>query len=109
MRFDNKHEELKSTLEESLEALNISMSSSLEAMQQFMLETNQQLIESCAHMKVHFDQIMTHLTQPASTPIPDQTQEFHQLCQVNRFDIPQDFTSHVDTIFESVHSSFHLN
>jgi len=75
------------------------MSSSSEAMQQSMLETNQQLIESFAHMEMHFDQIMTHLNQPASTPISDQNQKFHQFYQVNQFDIPQDSTPHVDTIF----------
>jgi len=74
-----------------------------------MLETNQQLGESCARMEVHFDQIMTHLNQPSSTPIPDQTQEFHQFYQVNQFDVPQDSTPRADTIFESVPSSFHLN
>ena len=51
-----------------------------------MVETNQQLIETCAHM----DKIMTHPSQPISTPspdqvqeCPDQVQEFHQLPQVD--------------------------
>ena len=70
--FDNKHEELQSTLEKSI---NI--------MQQCMLQTsqiNQKIIESSARIDIHFDKIMTYLNQPASNPISDQTQEFHQCC-----------------------------
>ena len=48
---------------------------SFEAMQQIIVETNQQLIEACAHM-------MTHLNQPISTTSPDQVQEFYQLLQI---------------------------
>ena len=44
-----------------------------------IVETNQQLIEACAHM----DKIMTHLSQHVSIPSPDQVQEFHQLSQVD--------------------------
>jgi len=58
---------------------------------------------------MHFDKIMTHLNQPASTLIPDQIQEFHQYYQVNQLDMSQNSTPHVDTIFESVPSSFNLN
>ena len=47
-------------------------------MQHTMVETNQQLIEACAHM----DKIMTHLNQPVSTTSPNQVQEFHQLSQI---------------------------
>ena len=36
-------------------------------MQQYMLETNQRISESCARMEVHDDQLMTHLNQPVST------------------------------------------
>ena len=52
---------------------------SFESMQQTMVETNQQLIEACAHM----DKIMSYLSQHVSTPSPDQVQEFHQLSQVD--------------------------
>jgi len=58
---------------------------------------------------MHFDEIMTYLNQPALTPISDQTQEFHQCYQVNQLDIPQESTLHVDSNFEFVPSSFHLN
>ena len=51
-------------------------------MRRTMVEANQQMIESCARTKVHFDKIMTHLNQSVSTPISDQVQEFHQLSQV---------------------------
>jgi len=81
-------------------------------MQQCMLQnsqTNQEIIKTSARIDIHFDKIMTYLNQPASTLISDQIQEFHQCYQVNQLDIPQEFTQHVDIIFESVSSSFHLN
>ena len=58
---------------------------------------------------MHFDKRMTYLNQPASTPIPNQTQEFHQCYQVNKMDISQESTLHVDSNFEYVPSSFHSN
>ena len=51
---------------------------SFESMQQTIFETNQLLIDACAHM----NKIMTHLNQPVSTTSPDQVQEFHQLSQI---------------------------
>ena len=72
-------------------------------------QINQEITESSARVDMHFDKIMTYLNQPALTPIPDQTQEFHQCYQVNQLDIPQESTPHVDTVFESMSSSFHLN
>jgi len=47
-------------------------------MQQYMLEnsqTNQKMIKSCGRIGMHFVQIITHLNQPISIPIPDQTQD----------------------------------
>ena len=81
-------------------------------MQQYMLEnsqTNQKMIKSCGRIGMHFDQTITHLNQPISIPIPDQTQEFNRCDQVNLFDIPQDFTPHDDTNFKFVPSLYHLN
>ena len=56
-----------------------------------------------------FNKITNYLNQPASTPISDQSQEFHQCYQVNQLDIPQESTLHVGSNFEPVPSSFHLN
>ena len=52
-RFDNKHKELKSTLEKSLEIMQQSMPENS--------QINQKMIESYAHIDMHFDQKMTHL------------------------------------------------
>ena len=65
--FDNDHEKVMSTVEESFEST-----------QQTIVETNQQLIEACAHM----DKIITNLNQPFSTTSPDQVQEFHNFSQI---------------------------
>ena len=47
-------------------------------MQQTMVEINQQLIETCAHM----EKMMTRFNKPVSTTSPDQVQEFYQLSQI---------------------------
>ena len=68
--FDNRNEDLQGTLEKSIEI-----------MQQCILQNNQlnqELIETSARRDMHFDEITNYLNQPASTPIPDQSQEFHQ-------------------------------
>jgi len=101
LEFDNKHENLQITLEKSLEI-----------MQQCILQNNQinqELIERSARRNMHFDEITTYLNQPASTPTPDQTQEFHQCYQVNQLDKPQESTQYFNSNLELVPSSFHLN
>ena len=65
-------------------------------MQQIMVETNQQLIEACAHM----DKIMTHLSQHVSTLSPDQVQEFHQLSQIEFNGIQMDKEQTIEEAFE---------
>ena len=72
-------------------------------------QLKQELIETSARRDMHFYEITNYLNEPASTPIPDQSQEFHQCYQVNQLDIPQESTPHVDLNLEPVSSSFHLN
>ena len=65
-------------------------------------QINQKMIESSAHIDMHFHKITSHLNQSASTSIPDQTQELHQYCQVNQLDIPLESIPHVGSNFEYV-------
>ena len=69
-------------------------------------QNNQEIMETSALIDKHFDEIMTYLNQPASTPISHQAQEFHQCYQVNQLHIPQESTPHIDSNFESYSHHF---
>ena len=71
---------------------------SFEAMQQTIVEINQQLIELCAHM----DKIMTHLNRLISTTSPDQVQEFLQLSQVDFNSNHEDTQPTLEETFENL-------
>jgi len=72
-------------------------------------QISQEIIETSARIDMHFDKIMTYFNQPISTPIPNQTQKFHQCYQVNQLHISLESTLYVDTNFESMPSLFYLN
>jgi len=74
-------------------------------MQQTIVETNQQLIETCAHMK----KIMTHFNEPVTTTSLDQVQEhinFNKMKKVQTMRPKEQIVDHSNMSTHSIEMPF---